>query len=348
MSARVKMYRESGAGPLHWCGFALALATGLMIAAQLAYLLTQGAPYCPSEGCRIVDERSPLPQWMMNGGGLAFFALLSLLFAAGGRRDGAARALIGPLALAAVAAEGVLFAFQYQTGAFCLYCCAILAALALINLCLGGRQFLRAIGVFAATALAALVFTVPGNGAAAGSQVAAVSGIEAGVMARRDGPAGAERRYLFFSKDCAHCKAALAALLEDENAGLRLNPIDRPEGLALPEGMETAAEFSPEANRAFLKDLGVEAVPVLLARQADGGMRLILGDRKIIAHIEADKAKAEAKPETPPAPAQPTAPATPPPTAPAQSSQSSQSQKSPADEFLNPGDSCNLNVGCAQ
>ena len=341
MSARVRMYRESGAGPLHWCGFALALATGLMIAAQLAWLLTQGAPWCPSEGCRIVDERSPLPQWMMNGGGLAFFALLSLLFAAGGRRDGAARGLAGILLLAATAAEGVLFAFQYQTGAFCLYCCAILGALALINLCLGGRQFLRAIGVFAATVFAALVFTVPGNGAAAGAQVAAASGIEAGVMARREGPAGAERRYLFFSKDCAHCKAALAALLEDENAGLRLNPIDHPEGLALPEGMETAAEFSPEANRAFLKDLGVEAVPVLLARQADGGMRIILGDRKIIAHIEAGKAKTE----TPPAPAQPTAPATPP-TAPAQSSQSS--TNNPADEFLNPGDSCNLNVGCAQ
>ena len=344
MSARVKMYRESGAGPLHWCGFALALATGLMIAAQLAYLLTQGAPWCPSEGCRIVDERSPLPQWMMNGGGLAFFALLSLLFAAGGRRDGAARALIGPLALAALAAEGVLFAFQYQTGAFCLYCCAILGALALINLCLGGRQFLRALGVFAAAALAALVFSTPKNGAADGANLPTAAGIEAGVMARRVGPAGAERRYLFFSKDCAHCKAALAALLEDENAGLRLNPIDRPEGLALPEGMETAAEFSPEANRAFLKDLGVEAVPVLLARQADGGMRIILGDRRIIAHIEAGKAKTE----TPPVPAQPTVPATPPPTAPAQSSQSSQSQKSPADEFLNPGDSCNLNVGCAQ
>lgn len=338
MSTRVRMYRESGAGPLHWCGFALALVTGLMIAAQLGWLLTQGAPWCPSEGCRIVDERSPLPQWAMNGGGLAFFALLSLLFAAGGRRDGAARALLDPLLLAAVAAEGVLFVFQYQTGAFCLYCCTILGALALINLCRGGRQFLRALAVFVAVGLAAFLFTVPRNDAAA-SGVAEASGIEAGVMARREGPAGGERRYLFFSKDCAHCKAALAALLADEGVGLRLNPIDRPEGLTLPQDMETAGDFAPEANRAFLKGLGIETVPVLLERQTGGEMRIILGDRKIIAHVEAGRAKEEAKPAPETPPIRPEAPP-----APEQSSQ--QSAASPVDEFLNPGDSCNLEAAC--
>ena len=261
----------------------LSAASLLLIAAQSVYLLVQGESYCPTTGCKIIEEQSPRSPLIMNAGGLVFFVALFVLFL-GLRRhgDGLAKNLLGPLLLAGIAAEGVLFIFQYQTGFFCLYCCTILAAVVLLNFCLGGRQSLRALFVFAAVALASFLLTAP-----KGLSAAAQHDIDAGTLAYRQGPIGAEKRYFFFAEDCSHCKAALAALMQDRSATLRLNPLAPLQELALPD-LEEQPDFTPEANRAFLASLAIKTVPVLLVQQQEAGdMQIFLGAEQIMAHIRA-------------------------------------------------------------
>lgn len=301
-----------------WGGW-LTLPALLLIAVQSGYLLIQGESFCPTSGCTIVEERSPLSPLLLNGAGFAFFALLCVLFVGVRRYGGGLFAgLLGPLLLAGMAVEGVLFTFQYQTGAFCLYCCTLLAAVVLLNTSLGWRQGLRALFVFAAVVATAVLFLVPkGQGLAQYS-------IEAGTLALKKGE-GREERYFFFAEECSHCKTALAALAEDRAATLHLNPLAPLRQLALPSGMERRDDFTPEANRAFLAQLGITTVPVLLMRQEGGGMRILQGEREIMAHIRGTGAS---RPEA--------------------ELRQGQSSASPMD-FLIPGsDGCSTDTGCSQ
>ncbi len=305
--------------PAVW-GQWLALLTLLVIAAQSGYLLILGESFCPTAGCVIVEQRSPLSPLFFNGVGLAFFALLFILLVWARRRAGTAAAvLLSPLVLAGMAAEGVFFGFQYQTGSFCLYCCAILAAVALLNVALGRKQSLRALFVFAAVLLATLLLMVPKG------EDAAFQPVDAGTFALKAGQGG-EERYFFFAEDCAHCKSALAALMADDKATLRLNPLASLQRLALP-GLEHQANFAPEANRAFLAGLGIKTVPVLLVRYKDrDSLRVLLGEREIVAYV---RGTGESRPER---------------------GVSGQTQSAaPPTDFVLPGhDSCGVDTGCSQ
>ena len=298
----------------------LSAATLLLITVQGTYLLLQGKSYCPTEGCKIVEEQSPLSPLIMNAGGLVYFVIVFMLFLRLRRRgDGVTKDLIEPLLLAGIAAEGILFTFQYQTGSFCLYCCTILAVVVLLNISLGGRQSLRALFVFAAVFLASFLLSVPKG------LSAAIQGIDAGTLAYREGSAGAEQRYFFFAEDCGHCKAALAALMQDRHANLRLNPLAPLEQLELP-GLAVQPAFAPAANRAFLAGLGIKTVPVLLVRQQEtGAMQIFLGADQIMAHVRASGQDSGG-----------------------QSQQPSQAS-TPETDFLIPGkDGCSVDVGCSQ
>lgn len=297
-----------------------AAAALLLIVTQSGYLLFQGESYCPTASCKIVEEQSPIPPLFMNAGGLVFFAVLLALFM-GARRHGTglAAGLLTPLLLAGIAAEGVLFAFQYQMGYFCVYCCIVLALIVLLNALLGAKQGVRALLVFGAVFLAAVLLMVPKG------LTAAPQPVSAGTLAHRVGQTGAEERYFFFSEDCTHCKAALAALMQDRHATLRLNPLAPLKELKLP-GLEQNPGFNPEANRAFLAGLGIDTVPVLLVRQ-HGGMRIFLGENQIIGYVQA--ATQSKIPEG--------------------ISGQSQSSSAPQTDFLAPeSDGCSVDLGCSQ
>ncbi len=305
--------------PAAW-GQWLALLTLLVIAAQNAYLLIQGESFCPTSGCVIVEERSPLPPQILNGAGLAFFTLLFILLVWARRRDSTvAAALLSPFLLAGMAAEGVFLGFQYQTGSFCLYCCTVLAAVALLNVAVGWKQSLRALFVFAAVVLATVLLMVPKG------EHMTHQPVDAGTFALKRGQGG-EERYFFFSEDCAHCKSALAALMQDDKATLRLNPLASVQRLPLP-GLEHQAGFAPGANRAFLAGLGIKTVPVLLVRYKDrDDMRVLLGEREIVAYV---RGAGGGHPER---------------------GVSGQTQPlAPSTDFVLPGnDSCSVDTGCSQ
>lgn len=297
----------------------VAVAALLLIAAQSGYLLLHGESYCPTASCKIVEQQSPVSAQFMNAGGLLFFALLLVLFLGARRHStGLAAGLLVPLLLAGIAAEGVFFAFQYQTGYFCVYCCIILAIILLLNAFLGAKQGMRALFVFGAVFLASVLLTTPKG------LTAVPQSINAGTLAHRVGQAGAEERYFFFSEDCAHCKAALASLMRDRHATLRLNPLAPPKGLDL-TGLEQDSDFNPEANRAFLSGLGIDTVPVLLVRQQHGGIHIFLGENQIVGHVQASTQSRI--PE----------------------GVSGQSQLSAPQDFLSPErDGCSVDLGCSQ
>lgn len=278
-----------------FCGKWLAAALFLMILAQTAHLLFRGEAYCPNEGCRIVDEQSPLSPIVTNVGGLLYFAILFLLFRAARKRPeggGAARFLLAPCMLAGMAAEGVLSIFQVQTGAFCAYCCTILAGLFLINLCLGKRQALNAIFTFCGVAVAAFLLTSPkGEG-----PIAAAQSIRAGTQFVKTGPEGSDIRYFFFKESCKYCKPVLDELMQDNNATLRLNPLAELKKMEFPEATPQSV-FVPEANRLFLRGLGINSVPVLLVQRANGSMSLYMGVSQIGEYLQ--EGVSEVAPGTP-------------------------------------------------
>lgn len=278
-----------------FCGKWLAAALFLMILAQTAHLLFRGEAYCPNEGCRIVDEQSPLSPIVTNVGGLLYFAILFLLFRAARKRPeggGAARFLLAPCLLAGMAAEGVLSIFQVQTSAFCAYCCTILAGLFLINLCLGKRQALNAIFTFCGVAVAAFLLTSPkGEG-----PIAAAQSIRAGTQFVKTGPEGSDIRYFFFKESCKYCKPVLDELMQDNNATLRLNPLAELKKMEFPEATPQSV-FVPEANRIFLRGLGINSVPVLLVQRANGSMSLYMGVSQIGEYLQ--EGVSEVAPGTP-------------------------------------------------
>ncbi len=304
----------------------LAVAALLLVAAQGGYLLVQGESFCPTAGCEIVEEQSPLSPLWLNASGFVFFALLIWFFwsvrqvqCPGSR---VVTVLLTSFLLAGIGAEGVLLAFQYHTGSFCLYCCMVLAAIAGLNLCLGGKQTLRALFVFAAVFIASVFF------GAAKDFPAVKQDLAAGTFAHRPGQASGEDRYFFFSEDCSHCKKALAALREDSRVTLRLNPVGPVHTLTLPD-FQLHADYVPEANRSILAGLGIETVPVLLVRRHnDGGdMQIFLGEKQIMIYLHGRE------------------------TVRAQDGVSSETQSvEPSLDFLIPGDDtgCSVDVGCSQ
>lgn len=303
-------------------GQGLTIAVLLLIAAQSAYLLIQGESFCPTSGCEIVEQQVPIEPLVLNLSGFVFFTVVAALFYQLRRRDGREAALVlSSLLLAGIAAEGVLFTFQYQTGAFCLYCCIILGAIALLNVFLGARQSLRAFAVFAAVFAGAFLLTSP-----KGEKAVAASDIQAGVYAARPGQTGGEERYFFFAEECTHCKAALASLMRDQQASLHLNPLAPLQNLDLAD-LAVQPSFSPEANLAFLASLGIKTVPVLLVRQPGGnGMRLLMGEEQIISHVQGSGQSHDGN---------------------GVSVQSSTA--APQTDFLVPGkDGCSVDIGCSQ
>lgn len=268
-----------------FCEFCSKWLTGLVfltILAQICYMFFKKEPFCPNDGCKVVETLLPLPlsPEIMNGVGLAYFGLLFLLFRSARKHPegGIARALLPPFLLAGMAAEGVLSMFQYQNGTFCLYCCAILGTLLLISLFWGGRQMLAALFVFGGVCTASYFLVQPKT------LIMPRSGIESGTFALKAGPKGSETRYFVFSESCRHCKSVLTALLRDESATLRLNPLAAPQRLELP-GTAPQKDFAPEANLAFLRALGIDSVPVLLVQREDGGMTLHEGVNQISAYL---------------------------------------------------------------
>lgn len=260
---------------------ALALLGALGSAVQAALLYSSGKAVCLNEGCRVIEGLTRVPPLYINLAGLGFF-LAAAALAWRAPTSGFARRLLGFLLLGAIAAEGVLFSFQYFVAkAFCAWCLVVFALVALLNLLAGARQALRAAAVFASSLV---VFSVLSFGVI--QPPAGGRALDGGTYGVRRCAAPAKQVYLVFSSSCPHCAEVLQALESCNSCNFHFNPIDQITGLDLP-GVERAASYDPGVNRGLLALLGIEEVPVLLVPGPEG-MSIIRGGKRIVAYISAE------------------------------------------------------------
>ena len=260
---------------------ALALLGALGAATQATLLLARGRAICLNEGCRVVEGLTRVPPLYVNLAGLGFF-LVAAALAWRAPLSAGARRLLGAALLAGIAVEGVLFGYQYFVAkAFCAWCLAVFALVALLNALAGARQALRAAAVLAASlaAFSALSFGViqpPAGGRA----------LDGGTYGVRRCADPAKQIYLVFSSTCPHCAEVLRTLESCNSCNFHFNPVDQIAGLDLP-GVERSASYDPGVNRGLLSLLGIEEVPVLLVPGPEG-MSVIRGEKRILAYIGAE------------------------------------------------------------
>jgi hypothetical protein len=260
---------------------ALALVGAVGAAVQAALLITGGQAICLNDGCRIVEGLTRVPPQFINLAGCGFFLVIAVLTwrAAHGKW---ARHLLGVVLLAGMAAEGVLFGYQYFVAhAFCAWCLGVFALVVMLNGLGGLRQALRAAAIFTAALLAfsALTFGVM-------PPVAGGRALDRGTWGVHRCADPAKQLYLIFSSTCPHCAEVLRTLDACNSCNLHFNPIDQGQGLTL-AGVEQLATYDPGVNRALLAMLGIEEVPVLLVPSPEG-VSVIRGEQRIIAFIRAE------------------------------------------------------------
>ncbi len=255
----------------------LALLASLLIAAQIGYTLYQGSPLCLNDGCKVVEKLTRVSPLVFNVVGFFFFQVVywGLYVARGEMRR--LPHFIKSLLLAALAVEAVLIGFQYLVAhTFCAYCLGIFAFIILLNLLLGWRQIVPGFLVFTAATLAFASLDLNQN--APGQQA-----FTAGVFASRPGLLKQPENYLFYSSTCAHCEKVIASLKNNARATIHFNPIDQVTTIDLPKTTLNAS-YSPALNKALLASLGIEEIPVLMTRTAEG-WSIHQGETAILAYL---------------------------------------------------------------
>jgi hypothetical protein len=256
----------------------ISLLTALLTAVQV-YLLSRGEQaICLNDGCAVVDSLTEVPPLWFNLAGFCFFLTLFWLFIQGRRRREHLLKIARLLLLAALAAEAVLVFFQYAVArVFCSYCLIIFAVVVLLNLCCGLRQILRGVVIFSAVFITCLSLRF-----AAPTSVKPAD-LDAGSMAVLHRASGAETLYLFFSASCAHCENVIKSLEDDYVCNLRFNPLERIDNFTV-KNAERVKTYDPSVNRAFLKGVSVQEVPLLFINGGEE-MRLLKGEKRIVEYL---------------------------------------------------------------
>jgi hypothetical protein len=256
----------------------ISLLTAMLTAVQV-YLLSRGEEaICLNDGCAVVDSLTKVPPLWFNIAGFCFFLMLFWLFIQGRRRREHLLKIARLLLLAALAAEAVLVFFQYSVARiFCSYCLIIFAVVVLLNLCCGLRQILRGVVIFAAVSVTclSLQFTPPSSGKPAD--------LHSGSMAVLRKASGAETLYLFFSSSCVHCENVMKSLEDGYTCNLRFNPLERIDNFKV-NNAERLKTYDPSINRAFLKGMSIQEVPLLLIGGGEE-MRLLKGEKRIVEYL---------------------------------------------------------------
>lgn len=259
----------------------ISLCGSLLTAAQILLVLFRGEAACIGDGCRIVESLTTVPPILFNCAGLVFFQAIFWGAMAEWKKPGRTIKAVKVMLLAGMACEGVLVAFQYYISeAFCLYCLVILALVLLLNLSLGTRQIGTGILIFISVFM---VFSgLQFKSAAAGQ--AEDAPLTGGTYGLRPAPGNGPQLYLFFSSSCRYCEEVIGALKERPGCTVRFQPVEEIGDFTFP-GMKQAPGYSPAINRNFLQTLGIDQIPVLMARDAEG-IRILKGEGPISRYLD--------------------------------------------------------------
>lgn len=256
---------------------ALAFAMAALAAAQAASVALTGEEVCLGEGCALVGRLTRIDPGLFNLFGAGVFGAAGALALLARRAPGSGAAFLLRVLLGAMlAAEGVLFAYQWHVAqAWCVYCLVILAGALALNLLLGLRFALTGVAAFAASAVIVSLLTfVPVRATLADGTLAVRPG---------SGPGGGPELVLLFSENCPHCRAVVAALQAKDRCTVRLNPVAELPASFWPE-LARNADFSPQANVAVARLLGLDTIPILIAREP-AGPRFLTGEGAILRYV---------------------------------------------------------------
>jgi uncharacterized membrane protein len=274
------------------------LMASLLTAAQILLILLRGDGMCFNEGCRIVDSLTTVPPLVFNLAGFLYFQSIFWGLLLDRKHPGWPFTTVRVLALAGMASEGVLVSFQYFISeTFCSYCLVIGLFILLLNISFGPKQIASGVLIFAVVVLAfaGLQFKAP--------EASEDISLERGTYGLRPADRAGAELSLFFSSTCRHCENIIELLKTRKSCAVRFQPIDEIYGLDFP-GLERAPVYSASVNRNFLKALGIEEIPVLVAKDA-GGIRILKGEQPIREYLDlncqaapspADSATSESSP----------------------------------------------------
>lgn len=258
--------------------FIFALFGAFVTGLQAGLTLFQGEPYCPNEGCKIVEGMVAVSPITFDVLGTLYFltvALISLRLA----KNPFSSALLRLLLLSGLAAEAILFGYQaFFAGRYCSYCLLIFFLVLSMNIFAGLKQTLAGGAIFGSI-MAMFPLLTWNDPSAQPPQT-----LDAGTFAVRTCDAPTLKAYFVFSKDCPHCHAVLEALKKCTSCEIHFNPIERIPADFLPN-LTPTIEYHPEINISALKILGIETVPVLVVEN-ENGLSFIKGERDILYFLD--------------------------------------------------------------
>ena len=257
----------------------LSLLAFVVTIAQALLIIFRGEAFCVNEGCKIVEGLTLIPPFYFNLLGAASFFTIFCAAIITKQRSGA-EPLLRILLVSGLAAEGILLGYQiFVANVFCSYCLLIFLLVVILNVLMGLRQLALGLAIIV---VQLFVFSLL-NFDTAKDPLHGLT-LDNGTYAVRRCSDPVKQLYLIFSEDCSHCYKVIEALEGCTLCEFHFNPIKEINADLLP-GLSPNEKFLPEINAAALKILGIDTVPVLIAKDHDG-LTFIQGERNIINYIQ--------------------------------------------------------------
>ncbi len=245
-------------------------------------MMIQGDAFCLNDGCNVVKSLIKISSLAFNLIGLFYFLLLVWLLRLSRSRPESFNFWISTVLLTGIGVEGVLLAFQiFVAQAMCSYCLVIFVLVLAMNLLGGTQQAIKSIFVLAGILIISALLnygTPPSNS----NNHSITGGTYASIINNKP----LQELYLIFSEDCPHCHNVIKSMIDCDKCSFHFNPIDTINSLEidLPR-LKLTQSFSPEINRNFLNLMGLNTVPILIAKKTSG-YSVIKGEQNLIDYIQ--------------------------------------------------------------
>jgi uncharacterized membrane protein len=257
----------------------IALIASLITAIQAVIGLIHGSSFCPNSGCKVVEGLTAIPPLYLNLAGFVFFQCVFWGVRYQKSNSKLPLDLLGVLLTSGLVFDSVLLAYQiFVAHTFCAYCLLIFVFVLSLNLLYGQRHLTAGIAILAATLLSFSALTFLPTGVLSQSEP-----LKTASYGVKSCSAPTKEIYLLFSSNCPYCENVLQTLGNCNSCDLYLNPIDHIDSLEYLE-LDLNPEFSPGVNRMVLGMMGIDTVPVLVVKSAEG-YRFIKGEKKIVNYV---------------------------------------------------------------
>jgi hypothetical protein len=257
----------------------LSLFACIVIIAQALLIIFRGEAFCVDEGCKIVEALTLISPFYFNLLGCVYFFAVFCTAIITKCRSGI-EPLLRILLVSGLAADGVLLGYQiFVAHTFCSYCLLVFLLIVILNILMGFRQLALGLAIIV---VQLFVFSLL-RFESAEDRLRGLT-LDNGTYAVRRCSDPVKQLYLIFSENCPHCYKVIEALEGCTHCEFHFNPIKKI-GVDLLPGLSPNEKYLPGINAAALKILGIDTVPVLIAKNHDG-LTFISGERNIINYIQ--------------------------------------------------------------